>query len=198
MRPRVSLCMIVKNEEANLPACLDCVADLVDEIVAVDTGSTDRTREVAADRGARVFDFPWIDDFAAARNETLRQATGEWIFWLDADDRLDEDNRRRLRSLLSGLTDENAGYVMKCLCISTEKGRSVSVFDHVRLFRNRPGVAWEYRIHKQVRPSLERLHYAIHPSAVEILHVGYENPALNRGKCERNLAAPHGGGEPSR
>ncbi len=187
MRPRVSLCMIVKNEEANLPACLDCAADLVDEVIVVDTGSTDRTRDVAVHRGSRVFVFPWIDDFAAARNETLRHATSEWIFWLDADDRLDENNRRRLRSLLDGLTDENAGYVMKCLCLSTEKGKSVSVFDHVRLFRNLPGVTWEYRIHEQVRPSMERLHYAIRPSDVEILHVGYENPALNRNKCERNL-----------
>jgi glycosyltransferase involved in cell wall biosynthesis len=179
--------MIVKNEEDNLPACLDCAAGLVDEIIVVDTGSTDRTREVAAQRGARVFDFPWIDDFATARNETLRHATGEWIFWLDADDRLDEDNRRRLRSLLDELTDENAAYVMKCSCISTERGRSVTVFDHVRLFRNRPGVTWEYRIHEQVRPSLERLHYSIRHSDVEILHVGYQDPALNRSKCERNL-----------
>jgi glycosyltransferase involved in cell wall biosynthesis len=187
MRPRVSLCLIVKNEEANLPACLDCAADLVDEVIVVDTGSTDSTRDVAAQRGARVFEFPWIDDFAAARNETLRHATGQWIFWLDADDRLEEANRRRLRSLLDGLTDDNAAFVMKCLCLSTEKGRSVSIFDHVRLFRNQPGVTWEYRIHEQVRPSLERLHYAIHASDVEILHVGYEDPALNRNKCERNL-----------
>src|SRR5262249_33980822 len=102
-RPRVSLCMIVRDEEANLPACLASAADLVDEVVVVDTGSTDRTREVAARFGARVFDFPWVDDFAAARNESLRHATGDWVFWMDADDRLDEDNRGRLRGLFAGL-----------------------------------------------------------------------------------------------
>jgi len=67
MRPRVSLCMIVKNEEQNVGDCLKTSADLVDEVVVVDTGSTDRTREIAASRGARVFDFPWVDDFSAAR-----------------------------------------------------------------------------------------------------------------------------------
>ena len=82
MRPRVSLCLIVKNEEAHLPACLRSAADLVDEIVVVDTGSTDRTREVAAELGAKVYDYPWSDDFAAARNESLRHAGGNWIFWI--------------------------------------------------------------------------------------------------------------------
>jgi GT2 family glycosyltransferase/tetratricopeptide (TPR) repeat protein len=74
-RPRVSLCMIVKNEEANLAACLGGAADLVDEVIVVDTGSTDRTKEIAAQFGAKVFDFPWCDSFAAARNESLRHAT---------------------------------------------------------------------------------------------------------------------------
>src|ERR1700730_15626481 len=90
-RAHVSLCLIARNEEANLPACLESAADLVDEIVVVDTGSTDRTKEVAARFGARIYDFAWVDDFSAARNESLRHASGDWIFWLDADDRLDED-----------------------------------------------------------------------------------------------------------
>src|SRR5262249_25313011 len=94
---KVSLCMIVRNEEANLPECLESVADLVDEMIVVDTGSNDRTKEVALNCGAKVFDFPWVDHFAAARNESLRYATGRWIFWLDADDCLDEENRTKLR-----------------------------------------------------------------------------------------------------
>src|SRR5262245_11843004 len=103
MPPRVSLCMIVKDEAAHLPACLATVADLVDEVVVVDTGSADATRQLARAWGARVHDFPWCDDFAAARNESLRHATGEWIFWLDADDRVDEANRARLRALFAQL-----------------------------------------------------------------------------------------------
>ena len=95
----VSLCLMVRNEEAVLPGCLQSTADLVNEIIVVDTGSTDRTKEIAANFGAKVFDFPWCDDFAAARNECIRHATGEWIFWMDADERIDEANREKLRAL---------------------------------------------------------------------------------------------------
>src|SRR5438105_10083516 len=109
--------MIVKNEEANLPACLESVRDLFHEVIVVDTGSTDRTKEIAAGFGARVFDFPWVDNFAAARNAALEHATGDWIFWMDADDRLDEDNRGEMARLLSKLPAEMVAYSMKCLCL---------------------------------------------------------------------------------
>src|SRR5271157_5579072 len=85
----VSLTMIVRDEEANLPHCLSSVSGLFDEIVVVDTGSTDRTREIAREFGARVFDFVWVNDFAAARNAALARAKGDYAFWLDADDVLD-------------------------------------------------------------------------------------------------------------
>ena len=116
---QVSLSMIVRNEEQNLPACLGQVAGLVDEIVVVDTGSTDRTREVAAGFGKVIgcsSFHRWIV-LPAARNESLRHCTGNWILWLDADDRLDEANRAKLKRLLKGLGTENAAYVMQCLCL---------------------------------------------------------------------------------
>ena len=112
MRMRVSLCMIARNEALTLPRCLTSVAGLVDEIIVVDTGSSDNTRTVAQELGAQVHDFAWVDDFAAARNESLRHASGDWIFWLDGDEHLDADNRAKLRTLLDGLTDENAAYLM--------------------------------------------------------------------------------------
>ena len=89
----ISLCMIVKNEEDVLERCLDSVADLVDEIVIVDTGSTDRTREIAARYTDKIFDFPWRDDFAAARNESFAHASMDYCMWLDADDVLLEADR---------------------------------------------------------------------------------------------------------
>ncbi len=85
---KVSLCMIVKDEETNLAECLAPIASLFHEIIVVDTGSTDGTRECARRAGAKVVDFPWSDSFAAARNESLRHAGGDWIFWLDADEQL--------------------------------------------------------------------------------------------------------------
>src|SRR5260370_1596740 len=103
MKNHVSLALMVRNEEAALPGCLQSAADLVSEIIVIDTGSTDRTKEVAASFGAKVFDFPWCDDFAAARNECIRHATGEWIFWMDADERIDEVNRAKLRTLFESI-----------------------------------------------------------------------------------------------
>src|SRR3569623_289631 len=109
MPPLVSLTIIAQDEETLLPRCLSSAADLVDEIIFVDTGSTDRTREIAAaardrhGRPARVFDFGWVDDFSAARNQSLRYATGDWIFWMDCDDWLDEPNRQKLQQTFAAL-----------------------------------------------------------------------------------------------
>ena len=187
MPSRVSLCMIAKNEAANLPACLGSVAGLVDEIVVVDTGSTDNTREVAARLGARVFDFAWVDDFAAARNESLRRATGAWIFWLDGDEWLDEPNQQRFRELRDNLKEENAAYVMTQQSVSDPATGETSVFTQVRLFRNHPSLRWRYRVHEQILPALEEAGARIAWTDVVIQHAGYEEPVLYRRKQERNL-----------
>src|SRR5205814_87754 len=144
-------------EEANLSDCLHSARDLVGEVIVVDTGSTDRTREVAAALGAMVHDFPWVDDFAAARNEALRHATGDWIWWLDADDRVDEENRVRLRALFAGLGEENVGYVMKVRSVVHGGTDAARMLDQVRLFRNHPQIRWQHRIHEQILPAIRRL-----------------------------------------
>ena len=96
----ISLCMIVKNEEKVLRRCLDSVADLVEELVIVDTGSTDATKQIAAGyANAKVYDFEWVDDFSAARNFAFSKATQEYIYSADADEVLDEENRERFRLL---------------------------------------------------------------------------------------------------
>jgi len=175
--------MIVKNEEANLPGCLTSARALVDEIVVVDTGSTDRTKEIAAGFGACVHDFPWQDDFAAARNESLRFATGKWIFWLDADDRLDIENRNKLRALFDQLGDENVAYLMKCR--STARVGATQV-EHARLFRNDPRIRWQYRIHEQIIPSVIASGGTVQSCDLVIWHTGYEDPVLWRQKLARN------------
>jgi len=143
-RPKVSLTMIVRNEEDNLPHCLASAADLFDEVIVVDTGSTDRTREIARKGGARVFDFVWVDDFAAARNAALARATGDYAFWLDADDVLDPPERQRLEGLLDGLRHgDPAAYVVRCSCDPDQNGGGgQTVVDHVRLFPLREDVRW--------------------------------------------------------
>jgi glycosyltransferase involved in cell wall biosynthesis/Flp pilus assembly protein TadD len=186
LQPFVSVCIIARNEEKNLPSCLQSVAGLAGEVNVVDTGSSDRTRDIAREHGARVFDFPWIDHFAAARNECLRHARGRWIFWMDCDDRLDEENRARLQALFASLGDEDAAYVMKCLCLPGANGLSTAV-DHLRLFRNHPGIRWTFRVHEQVLPAVRALQHDVRWSDVVIHHTGYQDPALRQRKLQRDL-----------
>jgi glycosyltransferase involved in cell wall biosynthesis/Tfp pilus assembly protein PilF len=186
-RQRVSLTMIVRNEQAHLPACLASVIGLVDEMVVVDTGSTDRTKEIAARFGAKVYDFPWRDDFAAARNEALSRATGDWVLWLDADDRIDADNQRKLEALFASLGDELGVYMMHCVCQADPTGGAASVVDHARLFRRHPQVRWEYRVHEQILPAVQRAGGKVHNTDVAIRHEGYEDAGVRRHKNERNL-----------
>jgi tetratricopeptide (TPR) repeat protein len=190
---RVSLTMIVRNEEANLAACLACVIDLVDEVILVDTGSTDRTKEIARQFGdkVKVFDFPWVDDFAAARNEALRHATGEFVLWLDADDRIDDLNRGKLRQLLAGLQDDNAAYVFKCVCPPDASSNQPTAVDHVRLFRNRPDLRWRYPVHEQILGPARETGAEVRFTDVATLHVGYLDPVLRARKTERDLRILH-------
>ncbi len=108
--------MIVRNEESRLAECLSPVARLFDEIVIVDTGSVDATQQIAGQFTSQVFHFPWRDDFSAARNESLRHATGDWIFWLDADDRVSPENVARLEKCLGQLNGQSHAYFMNTAC----------------------------------------------------------------------------------
>src|SRR5262249_35851460 len=155
-RPRVSLCLIVKGEEAHLGRCLRSVADLVDEVVVVDTGSSDRTKEVAAAGGAHVHDFPWVDSFAAARNESLRHARGRWSLGMAAAEYPDAETRARLRALLASLGEAPIGYLMRQRSPLEGSPHAAAAVDQVRLFPNRPEIRWEYRVHEQILPALRR------------------------------------------
>jgi len=186
-RPSVSLCMIVKNEAQNLPDCLHGLTDLFTEIVIADTGSTDRTREIAVGLGAKVVEFPWVDSFAAARNASLEAATGDWVLWLDADDRLDDANRTKLKELLGRLGTENAAFAMKCECIADRPGAGATVVDHVRLFRNDPRIRWRYRVHEQILPAVRTVGGEVRWSDVVVQHIGYVDPAVRRQKLDRDV-----------
>ncbi|WP_152657816.1 glycosyltransferase family 2 protein [Oceanobacillus sp. CFH 90083] len=96
---KISLCMIVKNEEEVLRQCLDSVNAICDEIIIVDTGSTDDTKQIASEYTEKVMDFKWIDDFSAARNFAFKQAASDYILWLDADDILKEEDQKKLKKL---------------------------------------------------------------------------------------------------
>jgi tetratricopeptide (TPR) repeat protein len=180
--------MIVKDGEATLGACLASVADLVEEMIVVDTGSTDCTPEVARQGGARVIDFAWVDDFSAARNDSIRHATGDWIFWLDADERIDAANREKLGAVITGLKDEKAAYLMQQLSTTDDPQGSRVAVDQVRLFRRDPAVRWEYRVHEQILLAIRRAGHELRRTNVVISHGGYEAPGSSERKLERNLA----------
>ena len=180
--------MIVKNEQENLPKCLASVEGIFDEIVLVDTGSTDRTKEIAREFGARVFDFPWIDDFAAARNAALAHATGDYAFWLDADDVLEPHEREKLEAMLQDLrSGDQAAYVVRCSCDPSPDGTGgETVVDHIRLFPLRPGVRWTYRVHEQILPSLKRAKVPVRWTDLMVRHTGYVDKALRARKLDRD------------
>ncbi len=185
--PKISLCMIVKNEERFLDACLRSAAPCVDEMVIVDTGSTDRTVEIAQGHGARVLHFEWCNDFAAARNFALAHATGDWILSLDADEVLCPETPAKVLDLVKD--PGVAGYHMRFQNLYTSK-KSIGVV-MVRLFRNLPGLEWANRIHEQVTPKLvelaDREGLMMSVSDAEVEHHGYKDDVMEgRQKNDRN------------
>ncbi|GAB1430470.1 hypothetical protein MASR2M18_13030 [Ignavibacteria bacterium] len=187
--PLLSLCMIVKNEGKFLRECLESVAGIADEIIVVDTGSSDGTKEIARSAGAKVVDFAWINDFAAARNESLRHAHGRWILYLDADERLHEDAKLHLRNLLVTLPDEIGALI--CTIISPHRQADDSSEEHrggyPRIFRRLPGIAFHGRVHEQITPALLGSGKQIALSDVVILHLGYnQSREILEQKTKRN------------
>ena len=176
----VSATLIVRNEAPFLRGCLDSLAGKVDEIVIVDTGSTDGTQEIAASSGARLFHFGWIDDFAAARNRALDAATGAWILYIDADERL--DSPVSLSQIVSRA--DHIGFMMKF-----QPKIGYSAYREMRLFKADPRIRFEGRIHERVLPSIEQMCASegllIGQTDATIRHLGYENDQTR--KHARNL-----------
>lgn len=184
MRPFISLCMIAKNEEQNLPACLEAAVPQVDEIIIVDTGSTDQTSQVAARYGARIIDAPWQDHFSHARNTGIEYCSGEFILVLDADEIIETHARTKLLAF-STLHPNQCG----SLCISSpylSDGKTLTKSAEVRrFFPNHPDFRFQGRIHEQVSYKGEPASYK--PTGVEVLHNGYHlQEKLLQDKFERN------------
>ena len=172
----ISLCMIVKNEVAVLGRCLESVRDAVDEIIIVDTGSTDETREIAGRYTDKVFEFAWIDDFSAARNFSFSKATGDFVMWMDADDVLPPSQAAGLRALKETLTHETDMVTMKYHLVWDEQGQASFVSTRERLLRRSVGYRWEGRVHECI------------PMTGNLLHADlYLEHRSNHGKSDRNL-----------
>lgn len=182
----VSLCMIVKDEEVNLARCLNSIEKYVDEIVIVDTGSKDRTIEIAGSFGAVVINDPWQNNFSRARNVGLEHANGEWILFLDADEEAMPDNLPLLRKLGAGKED---GYFIQILNIDGEENCIKQ--PALRLFRNDPRHRFRGAIHEQIIQSI----LEHNPCAcfayldIKINHTGYKDSAIEKkDKLKRNIS----------
>ena len=186
--PILSLCMVVKDEEHNLRQCLETVGDAADEVVVVDTGSQDRTREVANDLGARVFSFQWVNDFSAARNFSIDKAQGKYIFWLDADDRLRPNEREKLKALKPWLAENEGKEAFYFRVINENDSGPKGEFIQLRLFPYIPGARFEGRIHEQVYHVLGELGVRLSKLDILIDHMGYDDEEAEREKAQRNLA----------
>lgn len=148
----ISLCMIVKNEEDVLARCLDSVKDIVDEVIVVDTGSTDRTREIAAGYGC-VYDFVWCEDFAAARNFAFAQAAKDYCMWLDADDVIAPKDRERFLRLKQTL-DPAVDVVMLPYHTGFDaQGAPTFTYYRERLLRRSRGFQWQGAVHEVITPA---------------------------------------------
>lgn len=166
----ISLCMIVKNEEKVLDRCLTSIADLMDEIIIVDTGSTDRTKEIARNYTDQIYDFEWIDDFSAARNFAFSKATKEYIYSADADEVLDEENRQKFRLLKEAMLPEIEIVQMRyCNQLSHGTAYNYDAEYRPKLYKRQREFVWIEPVHEMVR-----LDPVVYDSEIDIQHMPEE------------------------
>jgi len=175
----LSLCMIVKDEEERLAACLDSVRDAVDEIIIVDTGSADRTKEIALAYTPHVYDHVWKDDFAEARNASLAYATKPFVLWLDADDVLDAPEREKLIELKSRLDERVDAVMMPYHYAFSQDGTPSLVFERERIVRRGAGFRFSGAVHEAMLVAGHVLH-----EDIAIRHTGRHGARSN----QRNLS----------
>lgn len=182
----LSLCMITRNEGHRLTRCLSSVKNYVDEIVLVDTGSSDQTVALARQWGAQVSHYSWDDDFSKARNQSLELATGDWILFMDGDEELLPGSGEILHKIIK----QNEYEAFFVQVINTTETNGCLTLPSIRLFRNRNCYRFQGRIHEQIIPSIieHSKQTSIGQSEVEILHHGYNaNEANIVAKTRRNL-----------
>lgn len=181
--------MIAKNEEDNIERCINSYKNIVQEIIVVDTGSTDSTMKIAKKMGARVFDYKWNDNFADARNYAISKAKGRWIIFLDADEYFDEKSVK----IIPGILEKIIINKMNCDClgcriVNIEKSTSkvINSFANIRIFRNRKDIKYKNPIHEVLFKTSGKIKTWMLYDQIKVYHTGYSNN-ISKAKCERNL-----------
>lgn len=189
MTPFISLCMIVKNEEKVLKRCLESLKDLVDEMIIVDTGSTDGTKAIAYEYTSHVYDFEWVNDFSAAKNEAIRKAKGKWILVLDADEYVQQEGKEELKRFLSGLdSTQPISFSLPIVNYVGDPSHNKTVESFAaRLFPNHPDICYTGPIHEQLTYRYGELQHQRYD--FYIFHTGYTDEVRReKDKSSRNLA----------
>ena len=187
---RISQCMIVKNEEKNIRRALSWGKGIVFEQIVVDTGSTDNTVEIAESMGAKVFHFEWCDDFSAAKNYAIEQASGNWIAFLDADEYFSEEDAKRIPGILKKIETVSVKSGRIHMLRSTmlhlnDNGEVFSAGQHDRIFRNMRGLSYKNRVHEALSfSSGQTLRYTL--TDLTIMHTGYSD-SIRDEKGNRNI-----------
>ena len=182
--PTISLCMIVKNEEEVLARCLGSAKALVDEIVIVDTGSGDSTKDIARQFTDQIFDFEWIDNFGAARNFAFSKGTCDYLMWLDADDIILPGDAAAFQSLKGTLDASVDTVMMKYNIAFDEQGKPTFSYYRERLLRNCSRARWEGAIHEVIAPFGKIIHV---PIGITHRRKGKTDPLRNLRLFERLL-----------
>lgn len=186
MKPVLSVCMIMKNEEKVLGRCLDSINEIADEIVVVDTGSQDQSKEIALRYTDKVFDFEWVNDFSKARNYAASKATGEWIFVIDADEFVDRNSFGKLKTKLKEEPPEENILSVQIVSFVGENGESTSLNFHERLYKNDGTISYYRSIHELLAHKDSKENNGI--SDFQLYHSGYMTNVMNdKDKSERNL-----------
>ena len=175
--PTVSLCMIVKNEEIHIARCLDSIAGLVEEIIVVDTGSSDRTVEIVSEYTSKVYFYPWNDNFADARNYSFSKASMDYCMWMDADDILEETEKSKFLQLKQDLLPDTDIVMMKYNTSFDEAGNPSFSYYRERWIRNSPRYRWVGAVHEVIPPE-GRIFY----SDISVCH-----KKMSAGNPDRNL-----------
>ena len=187
MKKGISVCMIVKNEERSLSRCLDSIKDIADEIIIVDTGSTDKTIEIAESFNARIYHFDWINDFSAARNESIKYANYNWIFLIDADEVLEKDSKNEIQSLEKNHKHPS---LLQVRIVSETSDQNFNESKVARIFSNGYNLKFKNNIHEQINEDLINPKNSLNKVRTNIIlsHDGYNiNVIDQKNKQDRNI-----------
>lgn len=174
---KLSVCLIVRNEEKTLERILSCINQFADEIIICDTGSTDDTKNIAKKYTNKIFDFVWVDDFAKARNFSFSKASGKYIMWIDADDFITQDNIDKINNLKNNLDDSVNIYMSKYSIAFNEQNEATFSYYRERIVKNCPLNFWQGFVHEAI----------VLQGKIKYTDIEIEHRKISKGNPKRNL-----------